>query len=155
MKLIEGGPPALPGSCYLCASGSRAKYVDLETQVEFHGAMYLCDLCVLELGRLIGMASEKEVTDIQLDNIALQDKKGALERELEATKKVLDGYDDVRAFLDSDSFAGQSGDMESVSISERAKDVGDGESGPSESSNDEGVDELRSTDDSSEYSFGF
>lgn len=63
MKLLEI-PVALPGSCYICGSASREYYIDLEVHVEFHGRMYLCNVCVGTINQLTGSATPEEVAQL-------------------------------------------------------------------------------------------
>ena len=97
MKFVEGRPAALPGSCYLCNNASRDKYVDLETQVEFHGAMYFCDLCITELASLLNMLPSQEGQRLQLENLGLRTQVDSLKGEITGLKKVIDGYSDIRS----------------------------------------------------------
>lgn len=131
MKLIEGLPVALPGSCYLCGSASRDQYVDLETQVEFHGAMYLCDKCITQMGDFIGMLSVKKTEELLevVKKQAFQNE--LLEEERESLRKVLRGYDDVRAFIADGSIPTFRNDSTEQSLSSREKELLGGTGGSS------------------------
>lgn len=45
----------------LCPGSVRSRFIDTEIQIEWYGAVILCDLCVIEMGRLFGMAPVEEV----------------------------------------------------------------------------------------------
>jgi hypothetical protein len=147
MQLINGTPQALPGSCYLCSSATRKRYIDLNTQVEFHGAMYLCEECITAMGDELGLLSTKKADRLRSENKRLRDIIEVHEEENKAIKKVLDGYSDVRAFIGSDSDSSDGATVAEFSLSEREDSVDGGEEGPSKPSNDEGVDDVRTTDD--------
>lgn len=150
MELIHGGPPALPGSCYLCSSGDRKRYIDTKINVEFHGAMYMCDLCIAEMAQKLGMATEEQVSQLNFEVLNLRSKEQHFREEIQALKGVIDGYDDVRSFLDSPSLFAESSDSSDLreegstdQLPEGEGSLDQGESGPSEQTDDEGMGELR------------
>lgn len=143
MKLIQGSPPALPGSCYLCGNGSRDVYVDLETQVEFHGAMYLCDKCVIQMGTAVGMVSVEKHEKFLQELERVRAKAELLEEERSSLKKVLRGYDDVRAFITDGSVPSFRDDSAESNLSEREKELGGRTPRPSKQSDVKRLDDLR------------
>lgn len=157
MDLINGSPPALPGSCYKCGSGSRERYIDLGTNVEFHGAMYLCDLCVEEMGTLIGMLSADKTKSLALKHETAELRIAYLNREVEALKVLSNAVDAVNSARTGDTEptldGGLSGEEPPVGEETGQGSEPSGESGPAEPSDDEGVDELRSDKRSNEFSF--
>lgn len=44
---------ALPGQCFLCGSADRKEFIDTERQLEFHGAVYICDECVAIMTQML------------------------------------------------------------------------------------------------------
>lgn len=158
MKLIEGGPPALPGCCYLCGSGTRARFIDLETQVEFHGAMYLCETCIVEMAVQLGMEVEKKVTKLKFENLSMHTELSRAHEEINDLKKALnDGLADLQPYLNAESkppdFSGDSSLSEGEESPTGEGGMERGQEGSAEPTNDEGVGELRSTESKSEYQF--
>lgn len=158
MNLIVGCPPALPGSCYKCGSASRDRYVDLGMSVEFHGAMYLCDLCVEEMGSLVEMLSADKAKSLTLKNETAALRIDYLTHEVESLKVLSNAVDAVNSARTGNTEpaldGGLSGEEPPVGEEAGPADAPDGESGPAESSDDEGVDELR-TSDSNQFAFTF
>ena len=148
MKAIKGSPPALPGSCYLCSSASREVYIDLETQMEFHGAVYLCDKCVTQMGDALGMLSVAKSEALKDDLAQAVRENLELQEEVLAVKDVLRGYNDVRDYLDRDSLPSGDNDSSEPSLSEREKELAGGEGGSSESSDVKGLGDLFSAESS-------
>lgn len=148
MRLIEGKPQALPGSCYLCGAASRDQFVDLETQVEFHGAMYLCDKCIIQMGDAVGMLSVKKRVELEKTLVKLKQDNEVLEEERQSLKRVLRGYDDVRAFISDDLVPAWSDGAPKQDLSRREKELEGGEGGPSESFDVKRLDDLRSIEGS-------
>jgi len=155
MKLIYGGPPALPGQCYLCAVATRNRYVDLETQVEFYGAMYLCELCIAEMGQKLGMATEEQVTDLNFKLVGLYEKLEHSYKEIETLKGVLNGYDDVRSFLGSDSLFNQSDTSSEQGKAGNEESVRSGEEGSSKPSDESQLGGLQPSDTGDKSGFSF
>lgn len=151
--LIEDGPKALPGSCYKCNSGTRRRYIDLNTQIEFHGACYLCDECIREMAQLLGMLTEEQSRELEAKTLEAESELIRVQRQLEQTEAAVGGFDNLRSFFGtSDDAVSVTADAEE-GISEGEGELDDGKIGPPESTDDEDVVGLQSTN-KSEFSFG-
>ena len=145
---IVTSPQALPGSCYVCGSGSRERYVDFNTDVEFHGAFYLCDVCVTECATGLGMITSEKATQIVIDSKEMESKLEKLNKEVIALREANRALATANSVVDRDSRIG--GDLLSLTpITDEqpsgGKDnVGEGEGTTSESVHDEGMVELHS-----------
>lgn len=89
---ITASPAALPGSCFICNSSGREFFIDLQMQFEFHGAVYICNVCVEELARMMGMISSAQA-DRFMDTIKGMGE-GLFERDIhiENLERALNAY---------------------------------------------------------------
>lgn len=150
---ITDNPLALPASCIFCPGSVREWYVDTEYDVEFHGALYICNKCLAEMGRLANFttpedteALNKKIAHLEEDNFNLSTKVDGLER---AINGMVDGgyARPGGARLGSDSLNVSAPKMAEYPAQRTTEDVGVGTGAFAESSNDEGVAEL--SDDAS------
>lgn len=155
MQLIKGSPPALPGSCYLCSNASRKRYIDMETQVEFHGAMYICELCATLVGRMVDMISEEDYDSLKEKSVQQELQIIQFNNQLAALQKVIDGYDDVRAYIDSDIEPPELAIVSTVPLPERETEVAGGEDGPSGQGSVEGLVDVLEPKPEQEDDFSF
>ena len=161
MFLVET-PQALPGSCFFCGSASRESYVDTLKQVEFHGAMYICDLCLLDMARLVGLISPEETETLRKNNEKLKEVLFKRDQEIESLRRAVDGLTVARRYsgtsdpvpelpvdLPEDLHANITGAHDSE---ER---VDSGEEGVTEQASDEQLDGVResASDDKSSTNF--
>lgn len=145
---LTHSPEALPGSCYVCGSGSRDFYIDFNTDIEFHGAFYLCSECIKHIGRLAGYLSPQESKTIlqnkevlERENSELREKVSNMESAIASLSSA--GYDiGISPDTDSTLFASPFGKEPSGA----AESLGPGEGATSESSDDEDVAGLHSTE---------
>lgn len=158
-------PGALPGECFLCAGDSTTRewFIDTGRQMEFHGAVYICNECLLEMAAMVGCASQVETTALVEAHMLLEQKVFGLETELAGMYEMERAIDvfirarSSRSYLRPDgSHAGLDAAGRNVSdadnsglTEDRPSDgeapVGTGAGAPSESGDGQGVDELRST----------
>lgn len=155
MFKLTDTPSALPGSCYFCSSASRGSYVDTTCDIEFHGAVYVCDICVTEMARLLGFIPPVEAEALKYENQALFDLIKDQNKRLENCGEIIRGFTDLTDALavDVDSL-GSSHSVGHVAEQEPlpgTPDVGTGEGEASESGDDEGVAEL--SDDAESFLF--
>lgn len=79
---LTSSPQALPGSCYLCGSAGRSVYVDVHTDIEFHGAVYICvDTCLDELAHMAGFIRPEEYEQLKKDKEKLETELYEVKRE--------------------------------------------------------------------------
>lgn len=102
--LVVSSPQALPGSCYFCGSASRKAYIDTLVQVEFHGAMYICDICLYDMLNLLGGLSEEQATELRNALEFVQTELQNKNKEIEGLKRAVDGLTTARRYsgLDTD-----------------------------------------------------
>lgn len=152
--LLTTAPQALPGSCYLCGSATRERFIDMAVSVEFHGAMYLCDLCVTEMATLLGFTSQeglealkKQVEDLQSLLFEAQTRADGYER---AARGLMDAgaCPDPATHLHPDSELRRLEDRIQADGASRAgaSGVAGGEGTTDEPSDDDDVAGLRSDD---------
>lgn len=103
-------PQALPATCMFCPGSVRDRYIDTDYQIEFHGAVYICDECVVSMGRMIGMLSKEQAEHLIQENTEtssrmfhLQRRQAALEASI--NDLALAGYDRFRINDRGDLFA--------------------------------------------------
>lgn len=164
-------PGALPGSCFKCGSASRAEYIDLDFSMEFHGAVYLCNLCVTEMGTLIGLLSPRKKAELEEALSATLTQLYEVKRELDGMRMVVDGFTlahgasnftvlppnllpgDIHVEAPTGGAEGEGGfDSESPSGTEG---LGTGAGETVESSDDSGVAVLSNDDSKPEFQLGF
>lgn len=89
MDLITS-PVALPATCMLCPGSVRKLYVDTGVQIEWFGAVILCDECIKHMGRMIGMITEAD-RDTLVTTLAEKDEQlYELRKQIAALKGVQD-----------------------------------------------------------------
>lgn len=152
-------PTALPGSCYLCGSGTKQPFIDWGVSIDFHGALYTCRECTESVANLLGMASKEHYTSVlghnarlNAENLELTIKNRALQQvvtsmQLAGFNEPIPNSDDQLSLPIADPEPDLLADDQEPDSSARATteflDFGTGTS--DESRNDEGMDELRST----------
>jgi hypothetical protein len=158
---------ALPGACYLCGSGEKAPFIDWGVSIEFYGALYTCKECTASVASLLGMKTQEQhstliqhLDQLNAENVDLQIKNYALKQVIDAMKIV--GIDEPVPNTDdlpSDTFADPvlellADDPPVVETTREADELLDfGEGTSDESSDDEGMDKLRSTSSKSDRKF--
>lgn len=95
LTVCDAFPPntAAGNTCYRCHAspreqfGVREKVLDLGISIDFEGGLALCQTCVEEMGRRLGMVPAHVVTELEADLNALRarvDEHAAEMAELEA-----------------------------------------------------------------------
>lgn len=145
MQVVDS-PQALPGSCAMpgCGSAMREKYIDTELHMEFHGAVYICDLCLGEMARLMGFLEPEHVDrlKVQLDDALTE--QYILKRELDGLRMALDGFTLARGARGIDTIpdTGVFAQVVASQLSESVGSVDDGTSRTPEQVHDQGVAEF-------------
>lgn len=62
---MVSAPSALPGCCLFCNSADRSLFADCEMNIDFHGAVYICEECIKELAYKIGYISPDQNLEYQ------------------------------------------------------------------------------------------
>lgn len=163
-----------PGCCFLCGSGTKPPYVDFGTSIDFYGAVVLCHECMEAAGALVGMLTAdkymsglKTMADLKDRVESLQYENSALRHAIEELNfanfhsgemmVVLDSHRDNYSIdgaiaVVADVLESSENSDEILRDSAELLDFRTGED--DESSNDEGMDELRS-DESESTDFKF
>lgn len=148
MKLVDT-PTALPGSCKICGTGDpgRGPFLDTLTSEEYHGAVYYCRECCLEIARLFGCLPPNECQILKDTNETLQERVANQVKTIDGLERAIDGlrsagYSNGLSDLPYPSFA-------PVQVSDERSEgtespVGTGTGTPDESSDDEGMEQLHS-----------
>ncbi len=139
-------PGALPGSCVMpaCGSATRRQYIDTGLQFEFYGAVYICDLCLGEMARLIGFLEPEYVQELKNKLEEAQNDNYLLTRQVDGLRMAVDGLSLARGTSGTDTvsaalLAASDDDAEPRGGQEG---VDSGEVGPPEPLHDEGVAKL-------------
>jgi hypothetical protein len=56
---------ALPGCCFICHSSNRNAYVDTGINIEYEGAIFICDTCMSEMAGLLNFLSPDTHNDVK------------------------------------------------------------------------------------------
>jgi len=152
---ITFSPTALPGSCFFCGSGNREYYIDTNQTVEFHGAMYICNICVEGIARLVNYLPPDEYKELLATKEHLEDTVYGLTKKLSTLEGVLRDLANAGYTVHNDGSIVRSGGavLETLLEPEPAvptgkRELGEGEGASSESNDDEDVGELHSDDSS-------
>lgn len=145
---ITDNPLALPAACIFCPGSVREWYVDTELQVEFHGALYICNKCLAEMGRLANYTPPEDTEALNKKLAHLEEDNYNLSRKVDGLERAISGMVDSGiprssgAKLDSYSVDVSAPKMDKLPASATIEDVGVGAGAFAEPSNDEGVAEL-------------
>lgn len=157
---------ALPGECFFCGSSDRKFYLETGIDVEFVGALYIClDECVREFANVAGFLSAQQSKSLRETNVTLSLRVEEQTRKIVALERVVDelrnansiivSSDDITVDSDGSDSANEAdvsgqpdGTQEELRKGPSELSTGEGET--PESSNDEGVGELRSSERSTE-----
>lgn len=152
---VTFSPSALPGSCFFCGSGNREYYIDTLQTVEFHGAMYICNICVEEIARLVKYLPPEAYKELMQSKEHLEEEVFVISRKLSTLEGVLRDLANAGYTVHSDGTIAVAGGalLEDFPLSDKPvpsgkRELGEGEGASSESSNDEDVGELHSDDTS-------
>lgn len=138
-------PVALPGSCRCCGSATKRLYLDTGIQEEFYGAVYYCIDCFGDMAQTMGFITPVAGIELLETLRNLYAEREAVKSVVKELSEYVDSrFDFTRAAVyvsDSDIFD-RIKDIEHQ-LSRRETELGEGEGAPTESFDDEGVDELR------------
>ena len=155
-------PVALPGCCFICRGAQRDSYVDTGISMDFEGAFYICNLCVNEMAHYMDYISHQEYKDLRVAkeeadrlNYELIKRVGGLEESLRALANAGYRLDADYGVVVDGGYLPETVESESEEPLGGTEVVGAGEGETSESSDDEGVAELRSDDSSDEFVLEF
>jgi len=56
---------ALPGCCWACGSSNREWYIDTERSIDYYGAVYFCNKCIEEWATIAGMTSVDQTIQLE------------------------------------------------------------------------------------------
>lgn len=158
-------PQALPGQCVYCGSAKKDWYLDTNLQYEFYGAVIICNECMNAICVEIGYISPQDLQDLRErlqrvinDNEELRIRNTALDQALNALKVAGYGIPDDSS-IDSDSSSSAPelpfSEVHTELVGEGQAEISDGEERSSESSNEPGLADLSTSDDSGEFDFSY
>lgn len=85
---------ALPGTCLFCPGSVRSRFIDTTIQMEWHGAVIICEQCVIAMGQMFGMLTNEQANQINQGGNALLEENFELRRQLAALEGVKDALVD-------------------------------------------------------------
>lgn len=89
--VITGSPPSLPGCCFLCSTTKQdIRYIDPRRDLEWHGTIYICEDCVIEMAHNLGMTTKGESEDLADDNRILTERLAVAYKKLEDLEQTVD-----------------------------------------------------------------
>lgn len=152
---ITYSPSALPGSCYFCGSGNREYYIDTHQQVEFHGAMYVCNVCADGMAKLIRYMAPDEYKELLATTQEQETQIFEMSKKLSTLEGVLRDLANAGYTVHDDGSIVRAGGVVLEDVLEpkppvpaRKRKLGTGEGTSSESNDDEDVGVVHSDDDS-------
>lgn len=148
---VTDTPAALPACCIFCPGSVRRRYIDTGLQEDFYGAVYICEECVLAMGRMLGMKSEEEVGNIIDNHMRDADEMFRLQTRLAAAEEAIHGLVGMfgrdtgpdlysPGLLPDDPNLDKFHELVSSGAQGSADSMGEGTGAPSEPLHDEGVD---------------
>lgn len=146
-------PAALPGSCYICGSADREYYIDTKLSVEFHGAMYFCNLCIGEMATLVGFMAPEIAESIRQRTFQLEKESETLKNQVNGLEQAVNGFfaAGFGSRTDSDDVPGTDSVVPAETAETGTNDVGTRTDSDAESVHDEGVAIL--PDDAESHTF--
>lgn len=91
---VTSSPSALPGSCFNCGSGNREWYVDFDLFLDFHGRLYLCNLCVIECSGHAGYVEpDEKVHLLEQRLMSAMREKAELREKLDNVSRIVSGIE--------------------------------------------------------------
>lgn len=99
MQLISPLPQrARHSACVKCgSSSSKRQFFDLGVFIEFEGALFLCTVCVIEMGHEIGFITEDQHKNVKDNNQKLLASNAELRVRIEEQNGVIDVLSTERA----------------------------------------------------------
>lgn len=140
---------ALPGCCWKCRSSNREWYLDLELSIDYYGAVYICDQCVIEMCHIAEMLTKGEVDSIILHAKQMEQDNFDLMVKVSGLEQAIDGLRVAGSVsrVDPDANPTLFGEANYQAEPVREEPVVSGAGDDVEPLHDEGMDEL-SADDS-------
>lgn len=138
---LTTAPEALPGSCFKCGAANREFFIDLGMSFEFHGAVYICSECVIEMSALSGFVSREEISQLVIEKEKLGTENFVLQKRIDGQGKIIDGLRTLRSIDRVDSVRGSDLDtsLDSETTSPGENNLGAGTGEDAESGDDEGM----------------
>lgn len=158
---LTHSPQALPGCCKLCGSASRSPFIDTGSSEEFHGAVYYCSECVGAMASLMGYISSDRAEFLQNALKEAEAENSLLKLQVENLERAIDGlvgsgsfpssgnHADIvlhEASTDSEEGSPDKSRHPSYSAPRTEGELGEGEGTSPESSDDEGMADVHSTE---------
>lgn len=132
-KYVVVKHPPLPATCVGCHKSANGvtDFVDFNTNVDYYGAILMCEDCFLECGRLLGLVPVAEVEDAARDYNDARETIDRLQDENVRINAALDSLFSLRPNFRTGSDS--PGDTDEPNSDEGTGTESEAESGPSES----------------------
>lgn len=62
MFQVVKDPSAIPACCLFCPGSAREQYIDTGAQMDYYGAVYICDQCVIAMASQLGCATPERTS---------------------------------------------------------------------------------------------
>lgn len=143
---ITDSPSAIPAACIFCPTSVRKWYIDTEYDIEYHGALYICNFCLQEMAGIAGYITPEHAETLKTINANLEDENITLQGRLKALENSLgalldSGYHNP-SLTNSDGDSDLGFEVDEQELLNPDDNVGTGEGETSESFDDEGMGEL-------------
>jgi hypothetical protein len=100
MLAIDAGMMQSPACCAVCGSTSNEDgYVDPQIFIEYHGSIYFCYNCVIEMAMFFSMASGSELVDALAVQEELREQILVLNSKLAKSDGLLDSIRNLNNFF--------------------------------------------------------
>lgn len=157
---VVATPTALPGQCRVCGSANKEWYLDTGYSEEFVGAIYYCNECIAHIARVCGYLTPEDAEKLKARTQEAEHEVYQLRKLLDKMGKDLDVIRGISlsaaaglASLRPDDPVLEALEPPVAGASGGEDSLGAGEGTSPESSDDEGVDELRSDASSDDSEF--
>lgn len=86
-------PMALPGCCFKCRAGSNNRdfFIDFEFSFDMHGAVYICNECVLEMAHAAGYIAPDEARKLMFEANFFKAEAEDLQTKVFGLEQAIDG----------------------------------------------------------------
>ena len=83
-------PGALPGCCFKCRADAtnRKWFVDIGLQIDFHGAAYICNMCLYEMAHTVGWITPPEHEMLEIEVQTLLEENDSLRSQVNGLRAV-------------------------------------------------------------------
>lgn len=151
-SIIVDYPTVAPAKCFNCGSADNKdgrRYVQTSIQVRLYGRVYICGLCMVEIGHEFGLISSQSYDEMGELNFRLIEEMNSLKVENDKLRRAFNILDFIGLRGRNDIPVNE----EPSEATERAVEAGKGkDSGPAKSSTKQGPNNVLKSDSDSKPS---